>query len=73
MAAKISTMQGLLKNLIQTTTDSTPDNPAEVLTIYSATADSATASDSYSFPNVGHSGTYHYNDATSKWNEAQWS
>lgn len=73
MSASISTMQGLLRNLIQTTTDATPDNPAEVLTVYTATSDGANAADAYTFPNAGHSTVYKYNDATSLWNKAQWS
>ncbi len=73
MAANISTMQGLLRNLIQTTTDSVPNDSSEVLTIYNSTSDSANASDTYTFPNAGHSGTYLYNNATSMWNKAQWS
>lgn len=66
----------LLKLLIQSTGDTTPDNPAEQLSDFvpapATGSDDVAVTDSITTPNAGHSGTYTYGAAASRYGLSQW-
>lgn len=69
----------LLKLLVQSTADSTPDNPAEQLSDYVGAppvgSDAIALTDTLTLPFTPHNSTYVWTDPTgaSKWNRGQWS
>jgi len=63
----------LLKNILQSTQATTPDNPSEVLNDYQAGIETVTIADVVTFPNLGHTGTYVYNDVSSMYGKGQYS
>lgn len=73
MAANIRDLPSLLRNLIQTTADSSPPNPSAILNAFQGMPDTAGLSDTIVLINPTHSGTYVYNNTTSKWNLGQYS
>lgn len=86
MAARIRDLQDLLKNIIQSTANSTPENPAEVLNGYQSGTESLIMSESIGLKSRGHGPTYTYQALpvllgpftilwypVGQWNEAQYS
>ena len=65
-------MPDLIKNLLQSTQTSVPDNPAEVLNDFASGVEDVAVADAISTPNHLHSGTYVYNDASSMYGKAQY-
>ena len=72
---RVSDLTDLLKLLVQSTTPTAPDNPAEVLSDYIAAptsgAESVTTVDGVSI--TTHGSTYVYGDAAAIYGRAQWS
>ena len=66
----------LLKLLIQSTGDTTPDNPAEQLSDFvpapATGTDDVGVTDSVTLPNAGHGPNYLYGDATAIYGLSQW-
>jgi hypothetical protein len=59
--------------MIQGSANTTPENPAEILNGYQSGTESLILKETVGFKQVGHSGTYLYNNASAIWGEAQYS
>ena len=73
MAISITDLEDLLKQLIQSTQNSAPDNPAEVLNAYDGVLDEVGIADALTLPYTPHAPAYAYGDAASMYGRAEWS
>ena len=73
---RVSDMADVIKLLTQTTAQTAPDDPSEVLNDFvsgTVSPDDVAVADTVAFPNFGHSGTYKWSTSPARWNLAQWS